>query len=71
MNKFERSEKLGQKMKWYDFAVLKLSVLFATLFLVGFFEGFKNAVLSINSIWYLVISLVLSVYLIIKMFSDD
>jgi hypothetical protein len=68
-NVFELANKLGKKMNWCDFSMLKLSVMFATLFLVGIWDWFRGLVLSINPWTFLVVSILLSIPLLKKMFS--
>ena len=63
------ANKLGKKMTVCDFSMLKLSVMFATLFLVGIWDWFRNLVLSINPWTFLVVSILLSIPLVRKMFS--
>jgi len=47
------SEKyIKKKMKWYDISLIKGSTLFATLFLVTAWPGFRDFVLSVSwQIW--------------------
>jgi hypothetical protein len=58
------------KMKWYDVSLVKLSVMFATLFLITAWAGFRNFVLGFGWYWYLLITLVLMAPLLKKMFYD-
>lgn len=61
-------EKMTKKMKWYDFPLLKLSVFFMTLFLITVWPGFRALVLSFKWHWYLIISIILMIPLLKKMF---
>ncbi|USN45576.1 MAG: hypothetical protein H6502_00385 [Candidatus Woesearchaeota archaeon] len=69
MNLFGLAEELGKKMKWYDFSLLKLSVFFATLFLMTAWSGFRTLVLGIAWYWFLIITILLMIPLLKKMFS--
>jgi hypothetical protein len=68
MNFFKMTEKFAQKMKWYDVALLKITVMFMTLFLITAWTGFREFILSIAWYWYLIISLVLMIPQLKKMF---
>lgn len=57
-----------KEMKWYDLGLLKFSVLFFTLFFVGIWDGFREAVLSISPYWYLGLFIVVSIPLLKKMY---
>lgn len=70
MNFFELTEKLCRKMKWYDVSILKATVFFSTLFLITAWTGFRNFVLGIEWYWYLIITIILMVPLLKKMFSE-
>ncbi len=70
MNLFEMADNLGSKMRWYDFSILKLSMVFATLFLLTAWEAFRNLTLGVDWYWYLIATLVLIIPLMKKMFSD-
>lgn len=59
-----------KKMKWYDVPLLKFSVLFATLFLITVWTGFRTFVLSIAWYWYLVLMLICMAPLLKKIFFD-
>jgi len=52
-----------------DFSYLKLSVMFATLFLVGVWDWFRSLVLSINPWIFAVVAIIFSIPLLKKMFS--
>ena len=69
MNYFKQITELGKKMNVCDFAYLKLSVFFSTLFLVGVWEWFRGLIISINPWAFLVVSIIFSVPLLKKMFS--
>jgi len=63
-------DKIVRKMKWYDISLVKLTVFFATLFLISAWAGFRNFVLGFEWYWYLVITIVLMIPLMKKMFFD-
>ena len=69
---FKWADKLIKKMKlkWYDMSLVKLSVMFATFFLMTAWTGFRNLVLSVEWHWYLIITLILMAPLLKKMFLD-
>ena len=58
-----------KKFKWYDISMLKLDVVFFTLFLVAVWPAFRNLVLGVEWFWYLGIAVVLMIPLLKKMFS--
>ena len=60
--------KMGKRMKWYDFSILKLDVLLFTLFLVTAWPWFYGLVFSIGWYWYLIVAVVLMIPLLMKMF---
>ena len=59
-----------KKMKWYDISLVKLTVFFTTLFLITAWEGFRNLVLGFEWYWYLIITVILMIPLLKKMFLD-
>lgn len=61
-------EKIAQKMKWYDFAYLKLSMFFFTLFLVVVWPGFRNFVLGFQWYWLLILAIIAAIPLYQKFF---
>lgn len=65
----ELTKKLQKRMQWYDFSLLKMSVLFATLALVSGWSWFREFALSIDWYWHAVAAVLLSVPLLKKMFS--
>ena len=60
-------EKGLKKMKWYDASMLKLDVVFFTLFLITAWSAFRNLVLGIGWYWYLAIAIVLMIPILRKM----
>lgn len=64
----DKAENLLSRMKWYDLSLLKGSVLFFTLFLVGIWDAFRELVLSISPYWYLAAFIIFSIPLFKKMF---
>jgi len=69
MNILQKIEELGGKMKWYDFSILKMSVFFATLFLITAIPGFRDFVLEINWSWYFILMIIFTIPLLKKMLS--
>ncbi len=65
MNIFEWADSQIPKFRWYDISLVKLSVLFSTLFLAKVIPG----LLAWEWYVYLVIALVLTIPIIKKMFS--
>ncbi len=63
-------DRCARRMKWFDFFLLKLSVFFATLFLVAVWQGFRELVLGFQWYWYLLITIILCIPLVKKMFSN-
>ncbi|MBT7902519.1 hypothetical protein HN587_01555 [Candidatus Woesearchaeota archaeon] len=70
MNLFNWANKQIKKLKWYDISLVKLSVLFSTLFLITAWSGFRNLVLSFSWYWYLIITIALMIPVLKKMFFD-
>jgi len=70
MNCIKFIEKYVKKLKWYDIPLLKLTVFFATLFLVTAWAGFRNFVLGFEWYWYLVLAVICVIPLFKKMFFD-
>jgi len=54
-------KKMTKKLRWYDVSLTKLSVFFATLFLISVWPGFYNLVMSINWYWYLILMIVFAI----------
>ncbi|MEK6916763.1 MAG: hypothetical protein AABW92_03385 [Nanoarchaeota archaeon] len=63
-------DKMVKNMRWYDIFLVKMTVFFATLFLISVWEGFRNFVLSVQGYWYLIITIILMIPLCKKMFFD-
>ncbi|MFC1887827.1 hypothetical protein ACFLYK_03360 [Candidatus Cloacimonadota bacterium] len=59
----------AEKMGWLDYALTKLSVFFFTLFLIALWPDFRSLVLSFSSYWYLIISLIVAIPVLKKIFS--
>jgi hypothetical protein len=70
MNLTKWLNQIVKKMKWYDIPLVKLTVFFATLFLITFWTGFKNLVFEFEWYWYLIITTILMIPLLKKMFFD-
>jgi hypothetical protein len=51
-------EKQIKRMKLLDFALTKMAVVAFVLFLVGIWPSLRNVILSVNSLYYLVVSLI-------------
>lgn len=62
--------KIVRKMKWYDISLLKLTVFFATLFLITAWAGFRDLVLGFAWYWYLIIMVIFMIPLLKRMFFD-
>jgi hypothetical protein len=59
-----------KKMKWYDVSLVKLTVLFGTLFLVTAWAEFRNLVLGFEWYWYLALTIIFAIPIFKKMFFD-
>ena len=46
---------------FWDMALTKLAVFFATLFLVSAWEGFRSWIVDIDSVWFLVLAIILAI----------
>ena len=68
MELFNKFNKIGAKMKWYDFSLLKLCVLFFTLFLITAWPAFRSLVFNIEWFWFLIIAVILMILLLKKIF---
>jgi len=55
-----------KNLGFWDVSLTKLSVLFATLFLVSVWPGFANWAMNTHWVWFLVISLILAIKPIMK-----
>ncbi len=55
-----------KNLGFWDVALIKLSVLFSTLFLVSVWSGFANWAIKTHWAWFLVVALVLAVKPMIK-----
>jgi len=69
MNLEKLVEKFAKQCKWYDFALLKLAVIFFTLFVITAWPTLVVFILGFAWYWYLIISLILSAPLLKKLFS--
>jgi hypothetical protein len=69
MRYFEWVESSIRKFKWYHVSLLKLSVLFFTLFLITAWQDFRVLVLGIAWYWHLLIAVVATLPLFGLMFS--
>ena len=69
MKLLKKVEKMAKKMKWYDFSMLKLSVLFFTLFLVTVWPSFRMIALSIDWYWHLILGILFAIPLWKKLFT--
>lgn len=69
MNLFEWVDGFGKKMRWYDFSLLKLGMIFIAFFLITVWSALNNWVMSVAWYWHLVIALVLMAPLFKKMLS--
>ena len=69
MNLIKIIKNSPKKMVWYDISLVKLSVFFATLFLVTVWPAFRSLVLGIEWFWYLIAMVVVIIPLLKKMFS--
>jgi len=59
-------KRLIRKMKWYDIALLKVSVFFFTLFLITSWPAFRDYVFGFEWYWYLLIFVIVSIPLFKK-----
>jgi len=57
----ELADKFSKNLKWYDLSLLKLCVVFFTLFLVTVWPAFRNLVFSFAWYWYLIIGVILAI----------
>ena len=67
MGLFKWAEKSIKKLKWYDISILKMDVIFFTLFLITIWPAFRNIVLGVGWFWYLAIAVMLMILLLKKM----
>lgn len=71
MGLFDFINKKVQKMKWYDISLLKLTVVFATLFVLTVWSGLRNFIISFEWFWYAEITAILMVPLLYRFFLTD
>jgi hypothetical protein len=57
------------KMNWLDFALTKLSVFLFTLFLITCWSNFLVFIMGIEWWWFLILSLLVALPVLRKMFS--
>ena len=57
-----------KNLGFWDIGLTKLSVLFATLFLVSVWKGFANWAINTHWAWFLVVALVLAIKPLISVF---
>ncbi len=62
------TEKLRKNMKWYDISLIKGATFFFTLMLITVWGGFRNAVMSIDWYWFLVLAVACSIPIFKRMF---
>ncbi|MGV8086814.1 MAG: hypothetical protein ACP5N1_04235 [Candidatus Woesearchaeota archaeon] len=62
------AKKFSRNLLWYDISLLKLCVMFFTLFLVTVWPAFRTLVFSIDWYWYLIIGVILAIPLLRKLF---
>jgi len=67
MKILKQIEKKIKKLKWYDMSLLKLDVVFFTLFVITVWPAFRNLVLGIEWFWYLAIAIVLAIPILKKL----
>lgn len=53
---------------FWDMALTKLAVFFATLFLVSAWEGFRSWIVDIDSVWFLVLAIILAIKPLVSFF---
>lgn len=70
MKLFDWLDRSIEKMRWYDISLVKLSVFFMTLFLITVWSGFREFVLRFEWYWYLIITIIIMIPLLKKMFFD-
>ena len=51
----EWGEKIISKMKWYDISLIKIVMIFFTLFVVTAWAGFREVALSVALYWHLIL----------------
>jgi len=59
----------ARRLRWYDFSLLKLSVLFFAFFLVTFCPIIQGLVLGTAWYWHLGIGVLFAIPLVYKMFA--
>ncbi len=65
------ADKLGRKMRWYDFSLLKLTMLFFTLFFVTVWPAFGEFALGLPWYHHLILGIIFALPICKKMFSKD
>jgi len=64
-------ETFTHKMECYDVPLLKVTVFFATLFLITAWPAFSRFVLEIEWYWYLALTVICLFFLMKKMFGKQ
>jgi len=62
------AKNFSKDLKWYEVSLLKLCVVFCTLFLITVWPALGNVVLSVAWYWYLMIAIILAIPLVKKLY---
>jgi len=63
----KKVKKMLKQMEWYDMSFVKLSVFFATLFILTGWPAFHDFVMRFDWYWYLILMIVFAVPVMKKM----
>ncbi len=61
-------EKITKKFKWFDIKLAQLVAIFAILTLITVWPAFLNFIFKFEWYWYLIITVILGIPLLKKMF---
>ena len=70
MHPIKWSEETMKRFKWYDVKLAQAATLFAVLTLITLWPAFLELVLKVDWYWYFIITIIIAIPLLKKMFWD-
>jgi len=68
MSLIKWKDNIAKKFKWFDIKLAQLVAIFAILTLITAWPGFLNLILKFEWYWYLIITVILGIPLLKKIF---
>jgi hypothetical protein len=62
------AEKATKRLRWFDIGILKIDVMLFTLFVLTAWEGLRDVLLGVAWYWYLLLTVVLTIPLLLRCF---